>query len=99
MKKRSPIAVFLLAFPTLGIYSWVWAIKTKTEMNKRGGQIPTAWIWLIPIFGTLYWYWKYSSAVGTVTKGSLSPGIAFILLLMTGSIGQAVLQSSYNKVP
>lgn len=36
MKKRSPIAVLLLPFITLGIYSIVWQVKTKLEMNRSG---------------------------------------------------------------
>ena len=99
MTRRSPIAVFLLAFPTIGIYSWYWAVKTKTELNRRGGTIPTAWIWLIPIVGAIYWYWKYSAAVGTATRGKMTPVVAFVLLMLTGSIGQAVLQSTYNDTP
>lgn len=47
MKQRSPIAVLLLPFVTLGIYSWYWAVKTKGEMNSLGESVPTAWIWLI----------------------------------------------------
>jgi hypothetical protein len=94
--KRSPIAVFLLAFPTLGIYSWYWIIKTKTEMNQRGAQIPTAWIWLIPIVGGLYWLWKYSQGVESVTR-KYGAAIAMVLLLFTGPIADAVFQSAYNE--
>ena len=99
MTKRSPIAVFLLGLVTIGIYSWYWAVKTKTELNKRGGSIPTAWIWLIPIVGSLYWYWKYSEACDQVTRQRMSKIVAFVLLLLTGPIGQAVLQSTYNDTP
>lgn len=99
MTKRSPIAVFLLAIPTIGIYSWYWAIKTKTELNQRGGQIPTAWIWLIPIVGSLFWYWKYAEAADLATRQKMSKVVAFVLLLLTGPIGQAVLQSTYNDTP
>lgn len=98
MKQRSPLAVFLLAFPTLGIYSWYWAVKTKGELNRLGGSVPTAWIWLIPIVGGLYWYWKYSQAVELVTKGQMTAAVTMILFLFTGMIGQAVLQSTFNKV-
>ena len=41
MTKRSPLTVFLLALVTIGIYSWYWSVKTKTELNQRGGAIPT----------------------------------------------------------
>ncbi|MDE3059103.1 MAG: DUF4234 domain-containing protein, partial [Bacteroidota bacterium] len=56
MKKRKPIAVFFLPFITLGIYSIVWYVSTKTEMKQRGADIPTAWLLIIPI-ADLYWLW------------------------------------------
>jgi hypothetical protein len=98
MKKRSPLAVFLWAFPTIGIYSWYWAVKTKGELNRRGGSVPTAWIWLIPVIGGIYWYWKYSEAVQTATQGKTTAVVSFLLLFFLGMIGQAVLQNAFNKV-
>jgi hypothetical protein len=98
MKQRSPAAVFLLPFITLGIYSWYWAVKTKGEMNKLGESIPTAWIWLIPVVGSIWWYWKYSEGVEHVTKGKLSGVLAFVLLLLLGNIGQAIIQDFFNKL-
>lgn len=98
MKQRSPIAVFLLAFITLGIYSWYWIVKTKGEMNKLGESIPTAWIWLIPLVGGIWWYWKYSEGVEHVTSEKISGPVAFLLLFFLGNIGQAIVQDSFNKL-
>ena len=98
MKKRNPLAVFFLGLITIGLYSWYWAVRTKTEMNERGEHIPTAWFWLIPFVGSLWWYWKYSEAVGHVTGGKMDPILTFILLLLLGSIGQAIIQDSFNNV-
>jgi hypothetical protein len=98
MKHRSPIAVFLLGFFTLGLYSWYWAVKTKGEMNKLGEQIPTAWIWLIPIVGSIWWLWKYSEGVEHVTNKSLNQVLAFVVLFIIGAIGQAIVQDSFNNV-
>lgn len=98
MKNRNPVAVFLLGLVTLGFYSWYWAVKTKGEMNKLGTNIPTAWIWLIPIVGTIWWYWKYSEGVEHVTQGKMSGVLSFILLWLLSGIGQAILQDSFNKV-
>lgn len=98
MTKRSPLAVFFLGLITIGIYSWVWLVKTKGELNQRGGSIPTAWVWLIPFVGFLYWAWKYSEAANTATKGKMTAIVSFLLLLFTSTIGQAVLQSSFNEV-
>ena len=97
MKQRSPIAVLLLPFITFGIYSWYWAVKTKGEMNQLGQSIPTAWIWLIPFVGIIWWYWKYSEGVENVTNEKLSGVLAFILLFLLGNIGQAIIQDYFNK--
>ena len=98
MKQRSPIAVLLLPFVTLGIYSWYWAVKTKGEMNNQGESIPTAWIWLIPFVGMIWWCWEYSKAVENVTHEKLSGVLAFILVWLLGFIGQAIIQDYFNKI-
>lgn len=97
MKKRNPLAVFFLSLITFGIYSIVWYVKTKNEMNRLGAKIPTAWLIIIPII-SLYWMWKYSEGVGQVTKNEMSAPIAFILLFLLGSIGMAIIQLDFNKL-
>jgi hypothetical protein len=98
MKERNPILVFVFGFITLGIYTLYRAVVTKTEMNRLGEKIPTAWIILIPIVGYIWWYWKYSEGVEHVTKGKLNGILAFILLYLLGSIGEAIVQDSFNQV-
>jgi hypothetical protein len=98
MKHRSPIAVFFLGLFTLGLYSWYWSVKTKGEMNKLGEHIPTAWIWLIPIVGSIWWLWKYAEGVEHVTNTGLNKVLAFVVLFVLGSIGQAIVQDSFNNV-
>ncbi len=97
MKKRSPIAVLLLPLITFGLYSLYWNVVTKGEMNKAGANIPTAWLILIP-FVNIWWLWKHSEGVGHVTEEKMSGVLAFILQFLLGFIGQAVIQSSLNKV-
>lgn len=96
MKQRKPIAIVLLPFITFGIYSLVWLVKTKNEMNLLGAKIPTAWLLLVP-FANIWWYWKYSEGVALVTNEKLSEVNAFLLLLLLGTIGGAVVQNSFNK--
>src|SRR5690554_4662556 len=98
MKQRKPVAVLLLPFVTFGIYSWYWAVKTKGEMNARGEQIPTAWIWLIPFVGSVWWYWKYAEGVEHVTNKKMEGVMAFVLLMLLGSIGEAIIQDAFNKI-
>lgn len=98
MKQRSPIAVLLLGLITGGIYSLYWLVKTKGEMNQLGAKIPTAWILLIPIVGQIWWLWEYSEGVGHVTNEKISGVLAFVLLFLLGTIGQAIIQDSFNKI-
>jgi hypothetical protein len=97
MKNRNPIAVLLLVFVTFGIYALVWYVKTKEEMNSQGASIPTAWLLIVPI-ANLYWVWKYCEGVQHVTHGAQSQALAFVLLLLLGPIGMAVVQSGFNKL-
>ena len=95
MKKRSVVGVLILSIITFGIYALVWAVKTKTEMNALGAQIPTAWLLIIP-FVNLWWLWKYSEGVERVSRAKMSGALAFVLLFLLGPIGMAILQSTYN---
>lgn len=97
MKQRSVAAVLLLPFITFGIYSIYWMVKTKGEMNNMGQSIPTAWLIIVPI-ANIWWYWKYSEAVGNITNEKISGVLAFILLLLLGFIGQAIIQDSFNSI-
>lgn len=96
MKQRNPLAVLLLSFFTLGIYSIYWLVKTKAEMNRQGAQIPTAWLLIVPLIN-IWWYWKYSEGVGQVTAGRLHGVLAFLLLILLGAIGAAIIQDYFNK--
>lgn len=96
MKRRSPAAPLLLPFITLGIYSIVWAVKTKTEMNAAGSKIPTAW-WIIVPFVNIWWMWRYSVGVAEFTKNGLSDVGAFLLQFFLGNIGQCIIQVKFNQ--
>ena len=42
MKNRHPLAVFILPYITFGLYSIVWLVSTKKELNELvGTSIPT----------------------------------------------------------
>ncbi len=97
MKKRSPVAVLLLPFVTFGIYSIVWQVKTKGELNSQGAQIPTAWLIIVPLVN-IWWLWKYSEGVELVTKKEMSAIVSFVLLYLLGFIGSAILQNEFNKL-
>lgn len=96
MKQRSPAAVFFLSLITFGIYAIYWQVKTKGELNRLGGNIPTAWLIIVPL-ANLYWIWKYCEAVEQVSKGEISAVLALILLLLLSIVGLAILQSEFNS--
>lgn len=97
--QRNPIVVFLLPFITCGIYGWYWLVKVKGELNRSQNSvsIPTAWVWVIPFVGTIWYEWKFSEATDIVTNGRYSAPVTFILLFLLGPIGYAILQDGYNK--
>src|SRR5690606_14941331 len=102
MTKRSVVAVLVLSLVTFSIYSIIWLVKTKNEMNTQGANIPTAWLLLVPIVN-LWWLWKYSGGVEHVTRGKTSQVISFVVLWLLGGIsflpiGSAILQDGFNKV-
>lgn len=97
MKNRNPLVVFLFSILTCGLYSWYWIVKTKGEMNKIGEKIPTAWIWLIPLVGNFWWYWKYSEGIDHVTQKEIPTILAILALLLLGPIGQAIIQVAFNR--
>jgi len=97
MQHRNPIMVIFLPLITLGIYTLVWSVKTKNEMNAKGAQIPTAWLLIIPIVND-FWLWKFSEGVEVVTSKQMSAGVAFVLQFFLGVIGMAIIQDKLNKV-
>ena len=97
MERRNPIMVILLSIITLGIYSLVWFVTTKNQMNARGAQIPTAWLIIIPFFD-IWWNWKFSEGVEIVTKKKIGTFKAFLLMQFLGVAGEAIIQSELNKI-
>ena len=97
MQQRSPLTVVLLTLVTFGIYGLYWEVKTKGEMNALGADIPTAWLIIVPI-ANYWWLWKYSQGVEKVTGGKLSGALVFIIMLLAGFIGIAIVQDSFNNI-
>lgn len=95
MKRRSPAAVFFLPFLTLGIYWLYWLATTRGELKTRGADVPTTWLYLLPIVN-IWWLWKFAAGVASVSgKSAVSP---FVLLLLLGNIGAAFVQAGLNGV-
>jgi hypothetical protein len=95
-EKRDPILVFLFSLLTLGIYAIYWFVVTKDILNKKGAEIPTAWLLIIPFVN---WYWLYRFAEGfskKITKDN-HPLLWFLLLFFGGWLMLPVLQYEINK--
>jgi len=97
MTNRSPGITLLLVLVTFGIYGIVWYVQSKEEMVARGADIPTAWLFIVPL-ANFYWIWKWSEGVQHVTKGELSAANTFLLMVFCGIVGVPVVQSAFNKV-
>lgn len=97
MTNRNPILVFFLSLLTCGIYRIYWVVTSKIEMNTAGANIPTAWLLLVP-FVNLYWLWCWAQGVEHVTQGQLGAVPAFLLKLLVPFIGDAIIQTYFNKV-
>lgn len=95
MKVRKSLVVPLLVVITFGIYGIVWYVKTKNELVKSGGDVPTAWLMIIPI-AHLYWDWKYYNAAGVVTSGKVKAGVLFSIVLV-GQVADAAISIYYNS--
>jgi hypothetical protein len=95
--RRDVIVVYILGFITLGIYFLVWYVKTKTEMNSLGAQIPTAWLLIVPI-ANIYWFYKYAEAFSTYVKKDNNAVLWFLLFWLVSIITPAIVQSELNKL-
>jgi hypothetical protein len=79
-------------------YTVYWAVVTKMEMVRAYGvKVPTALLLAVP-FVNIWWYWRYSVAVDKVTREKLSAPLCFILLILLGCIGEAIIQDFFNKI-
>ncbi len=96
MSRRSVLAVIGFSIITFGIYGIYWTVVSKSEMNRLGASIPTAWLILIPIVN-IWWLWKFCEGVEHVTRGAMSTAVAFILFWLLGVLGMGIIQSSFNK--
>lgn len=93
LKHRSAAAVFWLPFITLGIYSLVWCAKTRGDMARNGAKAMTTW-WLLVPFASFWYFWSLSKAIEKVT--GKSTGTSYVMLILLGNIGQAIVQARIN---
>ena len=97
IQKRNIVAVYLLSIITLGIYGIYWEVKTKDEINSLGGDIPTAWLIIVPI-ASIYWLYKYADSFSNKVKKDKNGILWFIVFWLIAIIMPAIVQSELNKI-
>lgn len=97
IQKRDIVVVYLLTIITFGIYGIYWEVKTKEEINSLGGDIPTAWLLIIPI-ANIYWLYKYADAYSRKVKRDNNGVLWFIVFWLITIIMPAIVQSDLNKI-
>lgn len=90
---------FLVLFFAGMAYTIYWLISTARVLRRTTNmQIPNAILTIIPI-ASYWWMWRYSQAAEVYIKNKYQAALLFVLLAALGSIGMAILQDSYNKLP
>jgi hypothetical protein len=97
IKERNIVSIYLLGFITFGIYIIYWLVQTKKEMNSLGGDIPTAWLLIIPI-ANIFWMYKYCEAFAVHVKKDNNTLLWFLVYILIGIIMPAIVQSELNKL-
>ena len=97
IKSKNIFLVYFLSFFTFGIYSLVWTVKSKRDMNSLGAEIPTSWLLIIPVVN-LFWLYKYAEGFAQNVKKDDSTMMWFVMSLFAGIIMPFVVQSELNKI-
>ena len=69
----------------------------KRRNGKKGADIPTAWLIIIPI-ANLWWASKYCMDVEKVTNGKMFGVLALVLMLVLSIVGLGIIQDAFNNV-
>ena len=96
MKKRAVTEFIILVFVTFGIYFMVWLYKTKEEMRALGADIPTFFLFLVPL-ANIWWMWKWAAGVELVTKRALTAPYAFLFVFLLNWIGGVFVILKINE--
>ena len=94
---RSPVLVIVFAVSTFGLYMIYWYVQTKSEINSLGANIPTAWLYIIPIVN-LYFLYKYSDGFSYYVKKDNAPVAWFLLSIVIKPVFMILVQMELNKL-
>lgn len=88
--------MFFLTIFTFGIYYLYWTVKTKNELNRMGGRIPTAFLLIIPVANFYFWY-KYAQSYTTYIKKGSEPLLYLLVIALVGWVGMFIIQDGLNE--
>ncbi|NBU33023.1 DUF4234 domain-containing protein [bacterium] len=97
MKKRSIVKMLILEIVTLGIYRLYWFIKTRKEMMALAKvDIPTPWIFVIPVFGYIF---GFALLFASSLSGNSNPiaVLLFYAIIFASFIVYALWLWKYSK--
>lgn len=95
--RRGVLFVILASIVTLGIYVIYWSVITRRDIVSRGGDIPTAWLIIIP-FANIYFFYKYSKAAAQLFKKPGDWGVYFVFFVLFSFVAVALVQGEFNKI-
>lgn len=96
IQNKNVFLVYLFAFLSCGIYSTIWTIQSKRDMNALGANIPTSWLMLVP-FANIYFLYKYCEGFSNEVKKDNSPILWFAVSIFAGPLLPFFVQSELNK--
>ncbi len=97
-EKRGLVEVALLTLFTFGIYYVYWGVVTKRELKQAGGDIPSAFLIIIP-FANLYFWYKYAKSYVQIVRRSNNDMdvLVYFLLTLFPLLCPVVFQKGYNE--
>lgn len=97
IQERSLLGIYLLGFFTFGLYFLYWDVSTKVEINELGGDIPTAFLIIIPI-ANLYWLYRYCEDFSKYVKKDDNAILYFLLFVFLPIIMPIIVQDELNRL-
>jgi len=97
IKERNLLGIYLLGFLTFGLYFIYWDVSTKVEINRLGGDIPTAFLIIIPI-ANIYWLYRYCEDFAKYVKKDDNGILYLILFIVLPIIMPIIVQPELNTL-
>lgn len=97
-EKRGLVEVALLTLFTFGIYYVYWSVVTGRELRRAGGNVPNAFLIIIPFASFYFWYMYAKSYVQIVRNSNDDMDVlVYFLLTLFPLLCPIVFQKGYNE--